>query len=274
MTEENTAEVVVQEVVQAATEAAVSSPERDFETEAKDIGWVPEAEFKGPKEKWKPAQQFVEDGEKILPIVRSQLNREKEAREKDRADFAKRLERMERMSNTAVERLKAQHKSELDNIQNQKLAAVEAGDTDEYKRLDRQEKDLAKTTFEEPVTVAEEAPEDAFKKENPWYGDDKTLTRYANGVSQDLLAENPKISREENFRQTVEAVKAAFPDKFKKPAANGHAAVDGGGDFPGPGASKSSLEAKLPAEALKQARADVSAKLYPSVDAWAKVYFG
>lgn len=273
MTEENTAGVVVQEVSQAAQEAA----KRDFETEAKDIGWVPESEFKGPKEKWKPAQQFVEDGEKILPIVRSQLNREKEAREKERADFAKRLERMERMSNTAVERLKAQHKSELDRIQNQKLAAVEAGDTDEYKRLDKQEKDLAKTTFEEPVVETKDDFQkklDKFSADNPWYTSNDVMAAYADHVSQTLARENPAITFEENARQTIEKIKAKFPEQFKQPAANGHAAVDGGGDFPGPGAGKSSLEAKLPAEALKQAKADVAAKLYPNVEAWAKVYFG
>ena len=44
---------------------------RDYEQEARANNWVPEEEWKGdpPKQGFKTAQQWVEDGEKILPIV-------------------------------------------------------------------------------------------------------------------------------------------------------------------------------------------------------------
>lgn len=275
MSEENTAEVA-DVVAEAAPEAAVSSQEqentRNFESEAREMGWVPETEFKGDKDRWKPAQKFVEDGEKILPIVRSQLKRTQDELAKKDVEFTKRLERMERMSNTTIERLKTQHAAELNRIQSAKEAAVEAGDIAEYRKLDKQERDLSKETFETPEPVKQADPESIFKEKNPWYGEDEDLTAFANGFSQELLRKNPNISLEDNLKQTEAKVKAAFPGKFStKSAANGHAAVDGGGDFPG-SSQKPGPGSKLPPEAKAQAEKDVKAGLYKNVDDWAKVY--
>src|SRR5690349_19252632 len=122
MTEENT-------VVE--TETA-----RDFDKEAREMGWVPEAEFKGPKEKWKPAQNFVEDGEKILPIVRSQLKREREARERLEADYAKRFDRLEKVNKTTFEAAQRSHEAEISRLKAAQRAAVASGDEAEYDRLE------------------------------------------------------------------------------------------------------------------------------------------
>lgn len=280
MTEQVQAAEAAQEVQTPPAEAAVSSQEqvqqRDYESEAREIGWVPEADFKGPKEKWKPAQQFVEDGEKILPIVRSQLKRTQEELAKEKAEFAKRLERMERMSNTSIERLKAQHKAELDRIQSEKLAAVEAGDKAEYQRLDKQEKALADVKFDEPEVKADDpkAAHDAWVAKNQWYRTDFEANDKATRYSQWLATQNPSITLADNLAQTEAYMRKEHPELFggqKKPAANGHAAVDPGGDFPGAG-RKEGPGAKLPAEARAQAEKDVKAGLYKSVDEWAKVY--
>lgn len=283
MTEQVQAAEANQEVQTPPSEAAVSQQEqggeqttRDFEAEAREIGWVPEAEFKGPKEKWKPAQQFVEDGEKILPIVRSQLKRAQEELAKKDVEFTKRLERMERMSNTSMERLKAQHKAELDRIQTEKLAAVEAGDTAEYKRLDKQEKQLSEVKFDEPE-AADADPQTVqteWVEKNAWYVTDFDKADEATRYSQWLAQKNPKITLKDNLEQTEAHMRKKYPELFggtKKPAANGHAAVDPGGDFPGAG-RKEGPGAKLPPEARAQAEKDVKAGLYKSVDEWARVY--
>lgn len=117
--------------------------ERDYEKEAREMGWVPETEFKGEKEKWKPADQFVQDGERILPIVRSQLKREREERERDKADFAKRTERLEKMTEENLRVIRERHASEIAELRAQQRTAVEAGDLKEFDRLEK-----AKDTLE------------------------------------------------------------------------------------------------------------------------------
>src|SRR3990167_1027357 len=46
----------------------------DYDAEAKEMGWNPE--YSGPHKK--TAQEFVEDGYKILPIVNANLKKERE----------------------------------------------------------------------------------------------------------------------------------------------------------------------------------------------------
>jgi hypothetical protein len=249
---------------------------RDFDAEARDMGWVPESDFKGPKEKWKPAQQFVEDGERILPIVRSQNKKLQAELEQQKADFAKRTDRLEKMTAKTVERLQAQHKAELEQIQTAKLKAVEDGDTAEYKKLDKQEKALAEVKFDEPETkpaATAETTVEEWANKNTWYRDDFDKHDEATRYSQFLAKKNPSITLKDNLAQVEAHMKEKYPElSGKKPAGNGHAAVDGGGEFPGAG-KKEGPGSKLPAEARAQAESDVKAGLYKNVDAWAKVYF-
>src|SRR5271166_5657668 len=42
------------------------------EARAREMGWKPLAEYRGPPGKWQPAADFISRGENILPIVRQQ----------------------------------------------------------------------------------------------------------------------------------------------------------------------------------------------------------
>lgn len=268
-------EETVQEANEAAHEAAVSS--RDFDAEAREMGWVPEAEFKGPKDKWKPAQQFVEDGEKILPIVRSQLNREREERKREKEEFAKRLERIERMSGENLKRAQEQHKAEVERIRAEMRKAVSEGDEATFDRLERQKDQLEKAAPKADAPVDPNADlatrQEAWRAKNTWFDEDFEMQDFAIRYSDFHGRRNPHLSFEENMKAVEAEVRRKFPERFgeKRPAANGHAAVDGGGSFSAP-ARKDGLFAKLPAEAREQAKKDVAAGLYKDTEAWAKVY--
>lgn len=250
-------------------EAAVTAPERNYEKEASEIGWVPEAEFKGDKEKWKPAQKFVEDGERILPILRANERKLRDELAAERKSFAERLERMEKVNRSTFDAEKRRYETEITRLKREQRVAVESGDLERFDQIE-----LEKGTLRAPEPVEEPKldPEAIFKKDNAWYGEDEDLTAYANGISQEYLRKHPDSRIEDNLKYTADRVKAAFPGKFKTPAANGHAAVDGGGDFPSPG--RSDPLASLPAEAREQARKDMKAfpKIYPTAESWKKAY--
>lgn len=288
MTEENGAITPELDTTTAAPEAALSSQEpaeqsRDWENEARASGWVPEAEFKGDKKpaKFLSAEEFVRRGEEIAPFIKRENAKLKAEKEKQDREFQERLARIERMSSESIKRLQEQHKAELDRIKAQKREAAAAGDVAKFDKLEEQQAEL-----EKQAPKADPAPEKsgeppelvAWKKDNAWFETDEDMQAYAYGISQKLAEANPSITLAENLRQTAERVKKAFPGKFEQtkpaqpaPAANGHAAVDGGSLFPAPKGKDSSFS-KLPAEAQAQAKKDVAAGLYKDVEAWAKVY--
>lgn len=256
---------------------------RDYDTEAKDMGWVPQEEFRGPKERWKPAQQFVEDGENILPIVRAENKRLKDKLESVEKDFATRFERLDKAAQASIKTAKAQFDRELTALNAKRDEAVAAGDVQTFKAIDKEIIDHTANApkvedFEEKPKAAD-APADndtvlaAWQGTNKWYGTDDALTEAAIGISQRLLMQNPNITMAENLRKTDEELTKRFPLKFGgKSGANGHAPVDAGGEPKAP-ARTDTLTAKLPSEALSMAKQAVKDGTYKSTEEWAKVYF-
>ncbi len=261
-----------------------TAPERDFEAEARDMGWVPEAEFKGDKKpaKFLDAKEFVERGETVLPFVQRENRRLKEELAKADKTYGDRFTKLEKMSQFALKTLQDRHAQELEALKATRDAAVEKGDVTAFRRVEKQiaDHEAAKPTDVEPeakpdpqveAQKAQEA-QTAWMGKNDWYGKDAVMTGYANYVSQGFLQANPNITMEENLRLTDEAMRKQFPTSFKtKTDANGHAPVESGGDPKG-AASRTPLFDKLPAEAKAMAKQNVADGLYKNVEDWAKAY--
>ncbi len=264
---------MVEEVKAEQEDNKAVEPTRDFEKEAREMGWVAEEEFHGGKDKWKPAEQYVKDGENILPIVRANEKRLREELKQKDAEFEQRIMRMEKMNTEAQARAKESYDRDIARIKAEQLAAVDAGDTEEYKRLES-EKDTLKAPAETSGDDLE-AIQKGWIAKNQWYEDDDMMAFSAERFSQKLVAENPNLSLAENLEKTEAHIKGKYPEKFggSKPKQNGQAAVDSGGDFPGR-TSKKTAAANLPPEARAQAKADIEAGLYKNEEAWAKAYFG
>lgn len=264
------------ETTTAAPEAAVLSQdteaggsERDYEAEARDMGWYPEAEFKGKKRpaEFLDAKTFVERGEHVLPM----LKREREKLEKE---FGDRFSKLEKMSDKTIERLRTEHAKEIEALQVAKDAAIEKGDVAGVRKIDG-EIAKAEANAPEPAPAAEDVGEVTAKwvKQNPWYDTDKRMRATAIGISQTILEDNPTITMSENLKQTMEQMAEIYPLKFPKTGANGHAPVDGGGSLTGAEPAKDPL-AKLSAVEKAQAKKDMAAfpKMYPTADSWLKAY--
>lgn len=255
---------------------------RDFDAEAKEMGWVPKEEFRGNPDRWKPAQQFVEDGENILPIVRAENKRLKDKLDSVEKDYATRFERLDKAAQVTIKAAKAQFDRELAALQTQRDEAVKAGDLQAFKATEKQITDHTANApkvedFEEKPKAADAPANDdtvlaKWQDTNKWYGTDDTLTEAAIGISQRLLMQNPNITMADNLRRTDEELAKRFPLKFGKPGANGHAPVDAGGEPKAP-ARTGTLTAKLPSEALSMAKQAVKDGTYKSEEEWAKVYF-
>jgi hypothetical protein len=100
----------------AADEAGDPEPVQ-VEDIASRMGWVPKDKFRGPEEKWKPADQFILDGNDI-----------KSAQSRELKEMRQTLDNVARTSGAIMaERLQQQHEALAQRYQ----AAVEKGDPDE-----------------------------------------------------------------------------------------------------------------------------------------------
>lgn len=293
MSEENVGDITpTVEPTIAAPEAVFSSPDsgdttppdRNYETEARDMGWVPEGEFKGDKKpaKFLEAKEFVERGETVLPFVQREVKRLKAEREQEKKDYEDRFTRLTKATEATLKKQRDDHERDLTGLQAQREAAVKAGDVQTFKALEKQITDH-KANAPQVEDIVEKPKADApanndtvlasWQDTNKWYGTDDTLTEAAIGISQNLLRKNPNITMAENLRLTDEAMKARFPLRFGTSGANAHAPVDSGGDPKPPvNESKSPLYDKLPKEAKGLADQAVKDGVYKTKEEWARVY--
>jgi hypothetical protein len=275
----------VDTTAQAAVEAAVSSqeqaPARNFEAEAKEFGWVPKEEFKGDPAKWRDAEEFVKWGEEFLPFVRADNKKLRKEIEEIKKANTDEIQRMSKLFDGQKKRIEAEFQERLASLQEKREAAVASGNVAEFKRLDGKIDQLKADAVEEvkgskPETNDADV-EAAWKAKNTWYDPVANPDMYdvATGYSQRLAAANPGITMADNLAKVDAYMKEKFPEKFgvKKPAANGHAAVDGGSDFPTAGGNRAKGWDDLPSDAKAAGEKFVRDGTFKDKAAYARAYF-
>jgi hypothetical protein len=218
-----------------------------IEVRAREMGWKPLAEYRGPPGKWQPAADFISRGENILPIVRDQNRRLTERLGKLETEFGalratateqlQIIKDLREMGRTADQR---GYNRALAEIESKKRAAVESGDTKAYDQLVEQAEALSSqrptAVAAEPVRPAVEtprptapqvtAPVQAFLAANPWMNSKKLLgdTMIAfhqeilneRGATQDVLNVNPDLDRE-LLEEAKSRVVEKYPERFGAP---------------------------------------------------------
>lgn len=244
----------------SSQEPAQQSSERDFESEARDMGWRPKEEWTGKPEHWKDAKTYVE-----FDVVANRLT-------KAEREFNERLAKIEKVNNRTIEKLQAQHAKEVFELTATRKEAIRAGDVAAVEQLDQQIADLKADAPDRTPERTDEQVQTEWMAKNPWYESDEDLATVALGYSNRIRS--PDLSLEENLKRTEEYVRKKFPDRFggTTKAANGHAAVDGGGMAPG--ALKTDPLAKLQSHERQKASEDMKKypTIYPTKEAWLKAF--
>lgn len=214
--------VVVDEGADAATEAR-----------AREMGWKPLAEYRGPPGKWQPAADFISRGENILPIVRDQNRR-----------LAERVGKLEGeiggLRTTAQEQLQIikdlrdmgrnadqrGYDRAMAEIKTRQRRAVEAGDTTTYDQLVEQAEALAssRTTkppaTEPPTPAIQPGPPQisaavrAFVAQNPWWTSDQFLNRKMIDRHIDVIQEGEITDEAEQLSEAKNRLMEDYPDRF------------------------------------------------------------
>lgn len=276
------------------------SPEQ-IEQEARVMGWVPEDEFKGKKDQWVDAEEFLERGRHVMPILLQNNKRlTKELLQRDKkignleaslASTQTAIEKLEKhyteANKRAVETAKADLKSQLREARENDDVDAEERILGELGELQQRERDAArqpaKTEKREEPKKSDPPEVQQWYKDNPWFGgeskEDKAKTKAIVRIAEDLRDEGTDLMGVDFFEECVRVYEEQQePPASKRPPAN---KVEGGnsrGKSNGGGKTFSSL----PSEAKQACWDDVEdlvgeGKRYKTKkdweDAYARIYY-
>lgn len=201
------------------------------EEKARRMGWVPQDEFRGAPEKWRPADEFVQRGEDQMPILRERLRHQ----DKQLADLQRVVKEFADY-HTKVEQNAYQRA--LRELKTRQAQAVAAGDAQAFVEIDSAIDELRNdAALKKAPTVQEQAPEEHpvfrdWKSKNRWYDNDVEMTAYADNIGAYIKRVNPNMDGDEFFEAVTKKVKKEFPEKFENPRRSDAPAVEGAGNAP------------------------------------------
>ena len=260
---------------QSAENNAQQANGRDFEAEAAEMGWVPKDQFRGDPERWTDAKSFVEKGETFIPFLKAsnrkleeQLEAERNARANDRAEFDKRVKRLENVTENSRKQQKEAYDRELKRIKAGQAKAVEDGDTATFRALEseRDALDASKLATDVPDEPKQDdaATVQAFVAKNPWYTNNYEMASEAQNYCGFLAAQGVPIK--DQLERTEAHIREKFPEHFGEKKKEKKVTKGTAGDGPDFGAATAGKASKgyeeLPPEAKEMFKADAAEGLF------------
>lgn len=175
---------------------------RDYEAEAKELGWRPKEEFSGDDTRWIDAETFIKRGEDMMPLLKATNAKLKRELDTIKKDLKRATAHFEGAEKRAYDRA-------LSDLEQKHREAVEAGDVKTAEATVKELRDLRPTETKAPEDVKQEVQEamDSFREENPWY--DK-----ANLASASELEINARLYYDRMVDRNIEKTKEMAPADF------------------------------------------------------------
>lgn len=228
------------------------------ETEAKTFGWVPKEEFKGEEAEWRDADTFLRRGKEINGFLRKDLEKIQRTLQSKDAEIAEIRSTMEDFRKYHNETEQRAYKRAIEDLKQEKSAAIAQGDGDKVVLLDEQLDTLKEAQRTPTAPAAQPVPDPKFAGEfqtwqeenNSWWMKDMELTELAVDFGEILKKKNPNMLGKVFLDEVLKKVKSVHPDKFENPNRQNSAvgsSSQGGGSL---GKKKKSYD-NLPPEAKK-----------------------
>lgn len=211
----------------------------DIEAKAKAMGHVPQEEWKGDPDKWRPAEEFVERGENIIPILKDRHDKLEEKFNNLKSDMDMTLKANKRevadAKKQAYESAKREYNDKLSALDKKEIEAFTDGDAEEFQSIKKEREKLKEPEKPKEEPVQNKNPEfEEWSKKETWYGADTELTDEANIQGNVLMQRYPDKSVSEIYEMTAKNVKTLHPDKFKNPNRENPGSVEEGGSHTEP----------------------------------------
>jgi hypothetical protein len=237
----------------AKADPSVEAP--SLEDIASQMGWVPQEKFKGPEDKWKPADKFIIDGKDIQERQSRELKGIRETLETIKATS----------SSIMVEKLAEQHKELSAKYQ----AAVENGDPDEAWKAANAIRDLQ--TKAEPSRPSSAGETVSWVEKNQRVKNDPLAWNRALAVCDAFARSYPNSTPAEQLAYTEQVLKGEYPALFDdKPPAGVNAPASRNS---GAARSTGKTTADLPKEAREYGQELIDRGVIPNMEAFTKHYF-
>lgn len=196
------------------------------EVEARDYGWAPKDQFKGPEGKWKPADQYLEWAKQTGRLPKSEfdeikrqfpaIRQENQSLKAELGEIKSTLNQFVEFSSKAEERSYNRAKAELEAkieaaANNGDAAGAKAGlrelEALKPESAPKPKADAAPTVPLDPVI------QDWISKEE-WFTKSPVLNTYAKDVFGKLESDKPGLSKAELLAETKRLTMEKFPEKF------------------------------------------------------------
>lgn len=256
---------------------------------ARELGWVPQDEFKGDPDKWVDADEFMDRAEKLMPILRANnkrlsrslltRTREIDTLKAQLGNATQSIAKLEKHYSDANRRAVENAKRELTDSLKQ---AREDNDVDAEIEIQEKLAELRASQStpdkkEEPAPASPKAEVDPEFQEwaednDDWFGPDKKKTKAVLRIAEDLREEGETATGREFLDKCVSVYEEQqAPSSRRTPSK-----VESGGNAPRSGSGGKSW-ADLPKEAQQTCLADVETfvgegKLYKTEAEWKKHY--
>jgi hypothetical protein len=208
----------------------------EVENEARGMGWVPQDEWKGSEDKWTSAEEFVEKGKNIIPLLRKRVEQLDSDLKMATNHNQKELDAVRQLAEeTAYAKATAEYQAKLEKLEAKELEAFQSGDSEEFLKV-KQAKEKLEAPEKKVTTVHADTPQGPspefieWSEKNKWYSEDKEsedLVIYANAYGAKLANANPNLSEKDLYKAVEKQVKTMFPHKFENPRRSESGSVEG-----------------------------------------------
>lgn len=202
-----------EELKQEGTEQAEQKQEQRqytaVEQRALEEGWVPQDEWAGDPDEWRPAKEFIDRGELFKKI---------EDQNRTIKQFKATLEAMGKHHAQVRE---VEYKRALETLKAQKKEALTEGDADAVIDIDekialvREEQRELKETPQVQAEPVGNPVLDRWQDKNAWYGSDKAMTAFTDALGRELHAKG--LSLTDALSEIDKQVRTEFAHKFRNP---------------------------------------------------------
>jgi hypothetical protein len=203
------------------------------EEKAMEQGWVPQDQWDGDPEQWRPAKEFLDRGELFKKI---------EDQNRTIKEFKRALDDLKGHHSKTRE---VEYARALEALKMQKQSAIEEGDGAAVIKLDDQI-DLVKDEQQRLKQQSNQPTEDIINPEfanwvdkNKWYETSEPMKAYADALGRNLAASG--LSPSAVLQEVEKQVKLEFPNKFTNPNRNKPGSVEGSSSKGGKGNDSFSL---------------------------------
>lgn len=206
------------------TEDTSSVENTEIEDQAREMGWKPEAEWKGdpPRHGFVTAEEFVDTGKRVLPVVSAENRKLKEQIEEQGAEIASLRTTsagIKAYADRAVARERTEKEAALEVAEGLRAQAISDSDGDAAVAAERDIRAIEKELDDIPVesTEARDPQIDAWIAENPWYSSDPEAQAVSHGLSIQIKNERPDLVGRPHLDELRRRVEKAIPHKFTNP---------------------------------------------------------